>query len=145
VVKVAEEEEQMYPQRRMVKQTLRLGLVVLVVFALSACGSGGGAKNGAEKASKPELTTVAGDGGEQLGDGGPATEAGFCGTNDVAFDTTGNMYISDGGSIAADPAAIPFGRWILMGPSRPWRAAGSLASPAMAGTPPRHNSISPSP
>jgi hypothetical protein len=132
-----------YPPIRIVRQTLRLGLVVLVVFALSACGSGG-AKNGAEKASKPELTTVAGDGGEQLGDGGPAKEAGFCGTNDVALDASGNMYISDGGSIAADPAAIPFGRWILMGPSPPWRVAGGLASPEMAGLPPRHNLISPS-
>ena len=93
----------MYPPIRIVRQSLRLRLVVLVVFALSACGSGGGAKNGAEKASKPELTTVAGDGGEQLGGGGPATEAGFCGTNDVAFDTAGNMYISDGGVYCDGP------------------------------------------
>jgi len=95
--KVAEEEEQMYPQRRMVRQILMLGLVVtLVVLAASACA--GGAKDGAEEASKPkpELTTVAGDGGSQLGDGGPATEAKFCGPNDVAFDTAGNTYISDG-------------------------------------------------
>ena len=93
----------MYPhRRRIVRQTLRLGLVVLVVFVLSACG-GGGAKNGAEKASKPELTTVAGDGGKQLGDGGPATEAGFCGTTDVALDASGNMYISDGGVYCSGP------------------------------------------
>jgi trimeric autotransporter adhesin len=101
VGKVSEWEEQMYPPIRIVRQSLRLGLVVLVVFALSACG--GGAKNGAEKASKPELTTVAGDGGEQLGDGGPATEAGFCGTNDVALDASGNMYISDGGVYCSGP------------------------------------------
>ena len=69
----------MYPQRsRMVRQTLRLGLVVtLIVLAASACGSGGDAKGGAEEAAT--IKTVAGDGGEQLGDGGPATEAGFCG------------------------------------------------------------------
>jgi sugar lactone lactonase YvrE len=97
VVKVAEEEEQMYPQRtRMVRQTLRLGLVVtLVILALSACESGG-AKGSAEEAT---MKTVVGDGGEQLGDGGPAIEAGFCGPNDVAFDTAGNMYISNGGGI----------------------------------------------
>ena len=75
--KVAEEEEQMYPQRkrRMTRQALGLGLVALIVLTVSACGGGSGAKGrAAEEASKPELTTVAGDGGEQLGDGGPATE-----------------------------------------------------------------------
>ena len=76
--KVAEEEEQMYPQRtRMVRQALRLGLVVtLVILALSACESDA-AKDSAEEAAT--MKTVAGDGREQLGDGGPATEAGLCG------------------------------------------------------------------
>jgi sugar lactone lactonase YvrE len=67
----------MYPQRRMARQALalRLGLLVtLVVVALSACG-GGGAKDSSEEAAT--MKTVAGDGGEQLGDGGPATAAGF--------------------------------------------------------------------
>jgi hypothetical protein len=36
--------------------------------------------------------------------------AGFCGSNDVALDVSGNLYISDGGPIAADPAVAPFGR-----------------------------------
>jgi hypothetical protein len=103
VGKVAEE-EQMYPQRRMSRQALGLGLVALIVLTVSACGGGSGAKGrAAEEASKPKLTTVAGDGGEQLGDGGPATEAGFCGPNDVAFDTAGNMYISDGGIYCSGP------------------------------------------
>jgi sugar lactone lactonase YvrE len=104
VVKVAKEEEQMYPQRRMSRHALGLGLVALIVLTVSACGGGSGAKGrAAEEASKPELTTVAGDGGEQLGDGGPATEAGFCGPNDVAFDTAGNIYISDGGIYCGGP------------------------------------------
>lgn len=104
VGKVAEEEEQMYPQRRMSRQALGLGLVVLIVLTVSACGGGSGAKGrAAEEASEPKLTTVAGDGGEQLGDGGPATEAGFCGPNDVAFDTAGNIYISDGGIYCSGP------------------------------------------
>jgi sugar lactone lactonase YvrE len=46
---------------------------------------------------------VAGDGGEQLGDGGPATKAGFCGPNAVALDAAGNMYISDGGVYCYGP------------------------------------------
>jgi sugar lactone lactonase YvrE len=95
----------MYPQRtRMVRQALELGLVTLIVLTVSACGGGSGGKGrAAEEASKPELTTVAGDGREQLGDGGPATEAGFCGPNDVAFDTAGNMYVSDGGIYCSGP------------------------------------------
>ena len=92
-----------YPQIRMVRHALRAALLAaLVVFALSACGGGGGAKDGAaEKAAT--LKTVAGDGGEQLGDGGPARKAGFCGTTDVTLDALGNMYISDGGIYCSGP------------------------------------------
>jgi len=102
VVKVTEEEEQMYSQRgRMVRQALELGLMVtLVVLAASACG-GGGAKEGAEKAAT--IKTVAGDGGSQLGDGGPATEAGLCDPADAAFDAAGNMYIADTGVYCSGP------------------------------------------
>ncbi len=66
----------------------RLLLLTVIAVGLLAGGGGSGAQDGAEKASKPELTTVAGDGGEQLGDGGPATEAGLCGPNDVALDAS---------------------------------------------------------
>jgi sugar lactone lactonase YvrE len=102
VGKVAEVEEQMYPQRRTVKQILRLGLVVtLVVLAASACGGGSSARDGSEKAAT--IKTVAGDGGSQLGDGGPATKAAFCGTSDVTLDASGNMYIADGGIYCSGP------------------------------------------
>ena len=92
----------MYPQRRTVKQILRLGLVVtLVVLAASACGGGSSARDGSEKAAT--IKTVAGDGGSQLGDGGPATKAAFCGTSDVTLDASGNMYIADGGIYCGGP------------------------------------------
>jgi hypothetical protein len=82
----------MYPHR-MVRQAFRLGLVVtLVILALSACGGG-----------PTTMKTVAGDGGEQLGDGGPATKAGFCWPTDVALDDSGTMYISDGGVVCYGP------------------------------------------
>ena len=43
-----------------------------------------------------EMATVAG-GGEELGDGGPATAAGFDTPSDVALDRAGNMYVADAG------------------------------------------------
>ncbi len=88
--------------RRIVRQALRLGLVVtLVVLALSGCG--GGAKDSPEEAAT--IKTVAGDGGSQLGDGGPATKAGFCGTSDVVLDAQGNMYIADAGLYCTGPGS----------------------------------------
>src|SRR5215208_642725 len=85
--------------RTLVRQALRLVLVALVVLALSACA--GGAKDRAEGAAT--MKTVVGDGGSQLGDGGPATEAGLCGPTDVALDTQGHMYISDTGDYCIGP------------------------------------------
>jgi hypothetical protein len=49
---VAEEEKQMYPQRRTVRQAFRLGLLVtLVGLALSACAGGAGGGGGEEQAT----------------------------------------------------------------------------------------------
>src|SRR5215212_10025146 len=96
--------------RTLVRQAFRVELLVaLVVLAVSACGGGSSAKDGAEKAATME--TVSGDGGEQLGDSGPAKSAGLSGpTGDggpatkarldfpsaVAVDREGNLYIADG-------------------------------------------------
>ena len=46
--------------------------------------------------------TLAG-GGTALGDGGPATSAGFCGPVDMALDATGSMYIADSGIFCSGP------------------------------------------
>src|SRR5215218_7289054 len=79
------------------KQALQLGmLVALIALALSACGAN-------HRPEEATIKTVAGDGGEQLGDGGPATSAGFCGTSDVTLDAAGNMYIADGGIYCSGP------------------------------------------
>jgi|SRR5215217_3843102 len=50
------------------------------------------------------MTSVAG-GGAELGDGGAATSAGFCGAGDVALDQRGNLYISDFGEECEGPGA----------------------------------------
>ena len=49
-----------------------------------------------------EMTTVAG-GGKQLGDGGPATAAGFCEATDVAVDRARNIYVADAGLYCEGP------------------------------------------
>jgi hypothetical protein len=81
----------------LMRLTIGVGMVLLVLGVVTACGGGGSA----EKAAI--LKTVAGDGGSQLGDGGPATSAGLCGPTGVALDAAGNMYISDTGDYCLGP------------------------------------------
>jgi sugar lactone lactonase YvrE len=49
-----------------------------------------------------QMATVAG-GGEEVGNGGPATAAGLCGPTDVALDRAGTMYIADAGLYCPGP------------------------------------------
>ena len=49
-----------------------------------------------------ELIRVAG-GGKELGDGGPATAAGFCEATDVARDRGGDLYVADAGRCCEGP------------------------------------------
>jgi sugar lactone lactonase YvrE len=81
----------------LMRLTIGVGMVLLVLGVVTACGGGGSA----EKAAI--LETVAGDGGSKLGDGGPATSAGLCGPTGVALDAAGNMYISDTGDYCIGP------------------------------------------
>ena len=83
-------------------------LAIAVSCVAAACG-GSGEKRAArsEPVRSPvvglgEMVTVAG-GGQERGDGGPATAAGFCGTTDVAVDDAGNLYIADGGLYCDGP------------------------------------------
>lgn len=86
-----------------------MALVIAVSCAVAACG--GSQKDASEPEPakrKPaevalgEMVTVAG-GGDELGDGGPATAAGFCSATDVALDRAGNIYIADAGLYCEGP------------------------------------------
>jgi sugar lactone lactonase YvrE len=81
--------------------TTSMAVLLICGVALAGCGAMGGPEEASKP--KPELTTVAGGGGLDLGDGGPATKAGFCGTSDVTLDAEGNMYIADGGIYCSGP------------------------------------------
>ena len=84
-------------------------VVSLIAVSCVAAACGGSEKRAAQPdpprppaVAAGELVTVAG-GGVERGDGGPATDAGFCGTTDVAVDGTGNIYIADGGLYCDGP------------------------------------------
>ena len=81
-----------------------------VACTVTACGGGQEPTSRSrppEPAARPtvalgEMKTVAG-GGQELGDGGPATAAGLCSATEVAVDADGNLYIADGGLYCDGP------------------------------------------
>jgi predicted small secreted protein len=71
-------------RRPIVLSTLSIAVLLICWVMLAGCGAMGGL--GEASKPEPELTTVAGDGGSKLGDGGPAMKAGLCGPTDVTLD-----------------------------------------------------------
>jgi hypothetical protein len=80
--------------------------MAFLAFGAAACGGADQTMPEAKPAAEAvgTVVTVAG-GGMDLGDGGPATSAGFCQTSDVALDQGGNMYIADAGLGCNGPGA----------------------------------------
>jgi hypothetical protein len=80
--------------------------MAFLAFGAAACGGAGQIMRETRPATEAvgTVVTVAG-GGMDLGDGGPATSAGFCQTTDVALDQAGNMYIADAGLGCTGPGA----------------------------------------
>jgi sugar lactone lactonase YvrE len=86
---------------------LLVALVLALSCAADACGGAAPpspSRNPSHQAGPAlgEMITVAG-GGKQLGDGGPATAAGFCSVADVARDHAGNLYVADAGLYCEGP------------------------------------------
>jgi sugar lactone lactonase YvrE len=91
-------------------------LLIAVSLAAAACGGSEDRAARSKPATPPqpskfaaspavalgEMITVAG-GGTALGNGGPATAAGFCSITDVALGPAGNMYVADAGLYCEGP------------------------------------------
>jgi hypothetical protein len=97
-------------------------LLAVAGCALAACG-GVDQRSGSHLSTarwppaiaKAEMSTVAG-GGKQLGDGGPASRAGFCLPVDLAGDAAGNLFIATRGSSATVPAGTRSAGRVLLAP-----------------------------
>ncbi len=102
--------------RRLVRTRLTFLTIVLTLVAAACSGASSATPSPSAVSTSTEnptsaptsspdpnlLVTLAG-GGTALGDGGPATSAGFCQTTDVALDPAGNMYIADAGLLCLGP------------------------------------------